>query len=112
MNINWYTFYHKLGTISGTVLIIGLLMLLPFVEFNSDNTITIDNMTSMGRIVPFLVFMFVLTAFSWLMARKYKHLRNVPEITTKKESKLYSTIGISLILLFTLFLITLPLIMP
>lgn len=104
MNINWYSFYDKISSISVTLLILGLFILTPFL-INDDN-----NFFDTSWFIPYLVITFVVTVFSWLMTIKYKALRHVPETTTKQAGRLYGVIGISLILLFFLFLIALPLI--
>lgn len=60
--------------------------------------------------VPYTAIASIATAFAWLMMVKYKALRNIPDMTTKKEGRIYGIIGISFILLFLLLIITLPLI--
>jgi hypothetical protein len=60
--------------------------------------------------VPYVAIAFIATVFSWLMVIKYKALRDIPETTTKKAGNLYSIIGISLIVLFLVLVLSLPLI--
>lgn len=107
MNINWYSFYHKIRTLSIIALTLCLLNVIFDIYLGENNMFG----TSPYDSVPYLIIAFIATVFSWLMVIKHKDLRDVPEITTKKERKIYSVIGISLILLFLLFAITLPLIL-
>lgn len=104
MNINWYSFYHKIRTLS----IIALTLCLLNVAF--DIYLGEDNMfgTSPYDSVPYLIIAFIATAFSWMMVIKYASHRDIPEITSEKASRLYGTIAIVLIVIFLLALAILP----
>lgn len=106
MNINWFSFYHKMRIISGIALALSLAML------GLDLLLGTDNMfdTSPFDAVPYVATSLVAIILSWLMEVKYKAYRDVPEVSTKKQRTIYGIIGISIILLFAAFLIYLPLI--
>ena len=94
MTINWYDFFHKIRTISGILVVFDLLWL-PII-------IIPDNMFDTTGYVPSLIIKFIVFIFSWFMLRKFKLLKNVPDVSTKKTRRLYSVIGISLMLAFVL----------
>lgn len=107
MNINWYSFYHKIRTLSITALALCLLNLIFDIYLGENNMFG----TSPYDSVPYAAIAFIATAFSWMMVIKYKALRDIPETATKKARDLYSIIGISLIILFLVLVLSLPLIM-
>lgn len=104
MNINWYSFYHKIRTLSIIALTLCLLNVILDIYLGEDNMFG----TSPYDSVPYLIIAVIATAFSWTMVIKYESHRNIPEITSKKASRLYGTIAIVLIAIFLLALAILP----
>jgi hypothetical protein len=104
MNINWYSFYHKIRTLSIIALTLCLLSVVVDIYLGEDNMFG----TSPYDSVPYAVIAFLVSAFSWMMVIKYKSHRGVPEVTSKKASRLYGTIAIVLIAIFLLALAILP----
>ena len=107
MNINWYSFYHKIRTLSSIALALCLLNVIVDIYLGEDNMFG----TSPYYSAPYLITAFIATAFSWMMMIKYKPLRDVPETDTKEARRVYGVIGISLILFFLLFVTALSPIM-
>lgn len=107
MNINWYSFFHKIRTLSIISLVLSLLSTAFNVFLNIGGQ---TNMFGIGPYdsVPWAAISFLAMAFSWMLVIKYEHLRDVPDVTTKKQSKLYGTIAIILISVSVLAYLIVP----
>jgi hypothetical protein len=105
MNINWFSFYHKLRIISGIALTLSVIMLGFYLLLGTDNMFG----TSPSDATPSMAVSLAATILSWLMEVKYKAYRDTPDTSTKKERTIYGIIGISIIILFAAFVACLPL---
>lgn len=94
MTINWYDFFHKIRTISGILVVFDLLWL-PII-------IIPGGMIDSTGYVPYLIVKFIVFIFSWFMLRRFKLLKNIPDVSSKKTRRRYSVIGVSVMLAFVL----------
>lgn len=106
MNINWFSFYHKMRIISGIALTLSSIMLAFYLLLGTNNMFG----TSPSDAIPYIIASLSAIIFSWLMEVKHETQRDIPETSTKKERTIYGIIGISVILLFAMLVACLPLI--